>query len=109
MDYGKFLYRIDKEERKSRAKAKRSDIKGIRLSLKIGEHDEAVRRDKALEFLKEGHKVKLEMLLRGRERAHLPLAIQKIEAFITSLGGSVKPEGKISQQGGKLSIIIGKK
>lgn len=109
IDYGKFLYQKDKSDRKNKAKAKRTEIKGIRLTLKMSEHDQDVRRNQAQKFLNNGDKVKIEMNLRGREQAYAQNARERIEGFIHSLEGNISKEQGISRQGGRLSIIVFKK
>ncbi len=106
LDYGAYQYRIEKQERKSKAHQKKVDIKGIRLTFKIGEHDRTVRQETAKKFLAEGHKVKIEMILRGREFAHQDLAREKVKEFIKELGEGVTVEQPLSKQGNKLLCII---
>ncbi len=112
MDYGRLKYNLEKELRKQKARQKKTEIKGLRLSLRIGQHDLDVRIAQAKKFLEQNDKVKLEMVLRGRERQHMPLAKEIIEKFIKRLeedGLSASMEGPISMQGGRLSAIIGSK
>ena len=105
LDYGAYQYRIEKQERKSKAHQKRVEIKGIRLTFKIGEHDRTVRQETAKRFLGEGHKVKIEMILRGREFAHQDLAREKVREFIKELGEGVTVEQPLSKQGNTLLCI----
>lgn len=68
MDYGKFIY---KEKRKARASAKNTreiETKDIRLHLGTSEHDLALKAKKGSEFLKEGHRLKIDLFLKGREK-----------------------------------------
>lgn len=106
LDYGAYQYRIERQQRKQKAKVKQIEVKGIRLSLNIGQHDRDVRLKKAKEFLDEGNKVKIEMILRGRENAHADLARQIISQFITDLGANV--EQALSKQGNKFFCLVGK-
>lgn len=110
IDFGKYKYEKDKETRKQKAKLKTIDVKGIRLSVRIGEHDLEVRREQAIKFLEDGDKVKIEIILRGRERRHGELAQRIIEQFAQSLNQRlpVKVEQPVSRQGGQLTSIIGK-
>jgi translation initiation factor IF-3 len=110
IDFGKFKYEKDKETRKQKAKLKTVEVKGIRLSVRIGAHDLDVRREQAKKFLENGDKVKIEIILRGRERRHGDLAQQIITQFTGSLNQlmPVKVEQPISRQGGQLTSIIGK-
>lgn len=110
IDFGRFKYEKDKEIQQQKAKQKNVEVKGVRLSARIGEHDLAVRRDQALRFLSEGDKVKIEIILRGREKRHGDLAGQVILGFIESLKPHVqiKVEQPVTRQGGQLTSIVGK-
>ena len=109
IDYGSFKYQQEKQERKQKAKVKKVELKGIRISLNIGEHDRAVRVEQAREFLNEGNKVKIEMVLRGRERQRGDLARIIINEFIEALGEHIIVEQPTAHQGGRLTTIVGKK
>lgn len=67
LDFGKYKYQLEKEERKKKAHTKEQKVKEIRLSLKIGEHDLEVKAKRANEFLTDGNKVKVSLRLKGRE------------------------------------------
>ena len=110
VDFGKYKYEKEKENRKQKAKAKNVEVKGIRLSVRIGAHDLEVRRDKAMTFLEDGDKVKIEIILRGREKRHGDLAEKIIHQFTASLNElmPVKVEQPITRQGGQLTSIVGK-
>lgn len=111
VDYSKMRYQEEKERRKERAKQKKVEIKGIRLSLRISEHDTEVRVNQAAKFLNQDDKVKLEMLLRGRERQHTDLAKNIINKFVAAVNQivEVNVEQPLSILGGKLSVMIAKK
>jgi len=70
MDFGKYKYEQAKRERLAHKKAKTSELKGMRLSPKIGEHDLQVKTRAVSGFLKDGDKVRVSMWFRGREMAH---------------------------------------
>jgi len=69
MDFGKFLY---KEKRQAREAARKSvgepEMKHVRIHLGTSEHDLALKAKKASAFLREGHRLKLELFLKGREK-----------------------------------------
>jgi len=111
LDYGKFLYQKDKEARKQKAKVKKVEIKGIRLSLRISQHDRDFRLNQAKEFLESGDKVKVEIILKGRERQYGNKAREVASQFIDALNSLVpaKIEQPLSFQGGRLSVTVGKK
>lgn len=109
IDFGKLQYRQEKAARKMKAKQKKIEIKGIRLTLKIGKHDLEIKTKQALKFLDQGHKIKVEMILRGRERAHLDLAREIIQNFEQGLGERIIKEQPLTKQGGRLTSILTQK
>jgi len=67
MDYSKFRFEQSKKEKEARKKQRTIDIKEVRLSPNIDKHDVEVKMKKAIEFLKDGDKVKVTIRFRGRE------------------------------------------
>lgn len=110
MEFGRFKYEKEKEARAQKAKQKNVEVKGIRLSLRIGDHDKDVRKEAAKRFMGKGNKVKIEIILRGRERRHGDLAKQVILRFIEELNKEVplNVEQPVTRQGGQLTSIVGK-
>jgi len=108
LDYGQFKYEREKEARKQKAHAKQVEVKGIRLSARIGDHDRDTRRTQAINFMKGGNKIMVEVVLRGRERQHADLAEKVMKEFITSLQTEfpVRIEQPLSRQGGRLQILV---
>ena len=85
MEYGKYLYQLEKKEKEARKKTG-GEIKGIRLSFNISQHDLETRAAQSEKFLKRGDKVKIELRLRGREKALEGFAREKINKFLEMLG-----------------------
>lgn len=108
LDYGQFKYQKEKEARKQKAQSKEVDTKGIRLSVRIGDHDLAVRRKQACKFLDRGDKLKIELVLRGREKAHKNVAKDVVKNFIESLREDydIRIESHPKYQGGRINAII---
>ena len=108
LDFGKFKYEKEKELRKQKVHAKRVKVKGVRLSLKISSGDLKVREDQAFGFLEDGDKVRVEMILRGREREHSALAQTIINNFVKSLGekANIRIEQPLIRQDGKFMTIV---
>jgi len=109
MDFGQFRYEETKKEKDKNKNVKKRGLKTIRLSLRTGKHDLEIKVGQASKFFQEGHKVRFEMLLRGRERMHRDLAEKTINELVKSLGENMIIEQPLSQQGGKLNIILTKK
>ncbi len=108
MDFGSFKYQKEKEARKQRAASKEVEVKGIRLTMRIGKNDLAVRRKQALKFLEKGNKIRIEMMLRGREKAFRDRAKMIIDEFIASLNETypVRVESPIKSAGNRMHTII---
>jgi translation initiation factor IF-3 len=104
IDYGKFRYQENKKTAK--IKVKRVDVKGIRLTAKIGMGDTQLRQRQALNFLTQGHKVKVELIMRGRENAHPDLCIKNMQEFVAGLGEKIMVEQAVSKTGNRLSTVI---
>lgn len=106
IDYGQLRYEANKKERKQRGKQKKTEVKGIRLSATIGDHDVLVRVKQASKFLEEGNKVQVELLLRGRQKAHPEIGRQVVQDFMNQLLDVATIESPVSQQGGKVTAIM---
>ncbi|HBW73743.1 MAG: Translation initiation factor IF-3 [Candidatus Magasanikbacteria bacterium GW2011_GWC2_45_8] len=110
LNYGQFKYEKEKELKKQKSKSKEVELKGIRLSTRIGVGDRAVRLKQAGEFLKEGNKVRVEIILKGRERQFSHLANEVILQFVDSVKKEIPChiEQDLTRQGGKISLVITK-
>lgn len=107
MDYGKYLYSLQKREKGSKIK-KAGQIKGIRISFGISSHDLETRAKQAEKFLKKGYKVKVELILRGRQKALGEYAKGKINKFLEILGEltPVKIERELKREPRGFTMII---
>ena len=68
MDYGKFQYAENKKLKAARAKSKVTETKNIQVKVGTGEHDLDLKAKKASEWLKEGHRIKIDLFLTGRSK-----------------------------------------
>jgi translation initiation factor IF-3 len=109
-DYGKYLYAEEKKKRQSKTK-KTGELKGIRLSFNISLHDLEIRVRQAEKFLKRGDKIRVDIILRGRQRALQNIAEEKINQFTQVLSEKIpiKVERNIQRRGRNLTMIITKK
>jgi len=106
INFGQFKYDLKKKDRQQKKQQKSTNLKGIRLTPRISEHDLMLRAKKAEDFLNKGHKVKIEMILKGREKAHFDLAEQKMNKFVEALGNKIKIDQNSTRQGNSLITII---
>ncbi len=84
-DYGKLQYRQAKQEQQARAKQKKIEIKGIRIGFRTDKHDLEFKKAQAEKFLTKGHKVRIEIVLRGREKAMSAKARENLTEFLKSI------------------------
>lgn len=103
-DYGKYLYEKAKQIQKQRSKQKGSELKEIKLSINIGEHDLQVKEKRAQEFINEGDKVKVFMVLRGREMMFRDKVSAIFNKFKDDIG--LEFESPISHQGNRFSVML---
>ena len=68
MDYGKFQYSENKKQKESKAKIHNVEVKAIQITIGTGDHDLELKAKKAVEWLKEGHRIKVDLFLRGRAK-----------------------------------------
>ena len=87
MDYGKYIYRKERQEKKSGPKQKEQERKTVRVGFKTGMHDLEFKAKQIREFLDEGHIVKIELTLRGREKALAHIGKEKLNNFIKLITG----------------------
>ncbi len=84
-DYGKLQYHQAKQAQQAKAKQKKVETKGIRLGYRTEKHDLFFKKTQAEKFMTKGHKIKIEMMLRGREKAMGDKARANLESFIKSI------------------------
>jgi translation initiation factor IF-3 len=106
VDWGKYNYQRTKQAQKSRAKSKPLDLKQMRTSLRIGDHDLAIKLRKVTAFLEAGHKVKIAVVYRGRELAHKELGYKLAERITADLGDDVVVEQPPEFAGRQLSFVV---
>lgn len=106
IDWGKFQYQKMKELQKNRKNAKTSELKQMRLGLKIGSNDLEIKLRKIRKFLVDGHKVKIMIFFRGREMAHKELGYDLINQIIAKLEDDAVVEQKPQMAGRNLSITV---
>lgn len=106
-DYGKFLYEMEKTAKGKEVK----EAKGIRLGFNISQNDLEIKANQAARFLRTGHQVMVDMILRGREKLFQDIAIDKMKKFLEILDEMVpiKIDGEIKKVPRGLSVIINKK
>lgn len=109
MDHGKHQYLQAKKEQKSKAKQKKTVIKGIRIRPSTSDNDLEFKMKQAEKFLKKGAKVKVEILLRGREKAFMDQARERLQGFIDKIENPIRIEQPIQRQFNGFNMVIAPK
>lgn len=109
MNYGKYKYEQVKREKEAKQKQKVAEIKTIRIGLNISEHDIDYRCKQALEFLKDGNKVKLNMMLRGRQNAYADNGIETLNGVAQKIGDDAVVEKAPFKEGRYINMILAPK
>ena len=106
MDYSKYKYEQEKREKEARKKQKIVHLKEIRLSPKIGEHDYQFKLRNLEDFLKRGDKVKITMMFKGREMAHVDLGRKILDRLSSDISQIGEIEEPARQEGRFINMVI---
>jgi translation initiation factor IF-3 len=106
MDYGKYRFELAKKEKEARKNQKIVEVKEIRMSLNIDTHDLQTKIGHALQFLKDGDKVKVTVRFRGREMAHTELGGTLLASFADACAESASLEKQPKLEGRSMSLFL---
>ena len=106
IDWGKYQYKKMKEQQKNKRTSKAVDLKQMRFGLKIGGGDLEIKLKKIKKFLEAGHKVKIQIVFKGREMAHKELGFDMANKIISLLEEETIVEQKPQMAGRNLSLVV---
>lgn len=106
VDWGKYQYQKMKEQQRNKKNARSSEIKQMRLGLKIGQNDLNIKLRKIRKFLLDGDKVKIQIIFRGREMAHPEVGQDLLGRILDQLSDVAIADNKPTMAGRNLNIII---
>ena len=109
LDYGKYRYELQKKEKEAKKKQRVTQVKEIRLSTFIEEHDIRVKAHTASKFLKDGDKVKVSLRFRGREKDYANRGFEVMQKFTGLISELGSVEKKPEFEGRSLIMIIAPK
>lgn len=109
MNYGKYKFEQSKKEKEAKKKQKIFEIKEIRITPNIEQHDFEFKLKNAQKFIEDGNKVKITVRFRGREMNYLKLGEQVLNKFIEELAEVSTVEKKPLLEGKNMFIILAKK
>ncbi|MGI6204291.1 MAG: translation initiation factor IF-3 [Anaerovoracaceae bacterium] len=106
LDYGKYRYELQKKEKEAKKKQHTTEVKEIRLSVFIGEHDVQTKAKTATKFLQNGDKVKVSLRFRGRERDYKDKGFDVMNNFAEQVSEFADVEKKPKFEGRSLVMFL---
>ncbi len=109
MDYGRFKYEESKKAKRAKQKAHQQRVKMIKFRPKTEDHDYNFKKNHIIEFLREGDKVKVVIMFRGREMAHVELGERIVERLLSDLQDEAMLDDDPRLEGRNLSFMLSPK
>ena len=109
MDFGKYLYEMDKKEKAAKKHQKTFTVKEVKFRINVDDHDYETKKNHVLRFLDEGDKVKATIFFRGREMTRTNLGRQILERLIKDVEEKSIVEFRPRQEGNTLHAILAPK
>ena len=107
LDYGKYKYDLEKKAKEAKKKQHVVEVKEVKVRYKIDTHDYQVRINNIKKFISQGNKVKIVVMLRGREMQHSNLAFGLANRFLTDLEDQpIMVEKKPQLEGRNVTLYI---
>ena len=109
IDYGKYKYAMEKKKKENMKKQVNVDIKEVKMSYKIDQHDFDVRMRAVRKFLGEGDKVKVVVQFKGREMQHKELGRDLLQKIFTPIEDIASMESTPKVEGRAMTMLVGPK
>jgi translation initiation factor IF-3 len=109
INYGKYLYQLSKRQHEARKNQKSIGLKEVKMRPRTSTHDFETKRNKVVDFLQDGAKVKVTIMFRGREVAHRDLGFNMIDRLIQDVGEAGQVEARPRLEGPNLTAILAPK
>jgi|SRR5699024_8766520 len=106
MNYGKYRYEQQKKEKEARKKQKVINVKEVRFTPGIGEHDFNTKLRNARKFLTKGDKVKASVRFRGRAITHKDLGKEVLERMAEEVNDIATVESKAKMEGRNMFMML---
>ena len=108
LNYGKYKYEVEKRAKEAKKKQHTVDVKEVKIRYKIDTHDYQVRINNIKKFIAQGNKVKIVVMLRGREMQHSKLAFDLADRFVEDLKDEpLTIEKKPQMEGRNVTLLLG--
>ena len=107
VDYGKFLYEESKRNKDSQGKQAANRMKELQISPAIDQHDLAVKRNHAIEFLCDDHKVRVKLRFKGRQKAHKEIGFDVMNRFVKEIAAYGQADSPPKMMGDRdLNVVL---
>lgn len=106
MDYGKYLFKQQKNLSHNRAQSKKAEMKTLKITYRMADHDMEIRKNQAIRFAQDKHPLKVMLQLRGRENQYEKIAGEKVNQFLASISDIYKVEGNVSKTGNTFAVML---
>ena len=107
LDYGKYKYDMAKKAKEAKKKQHVVEVKEVKVRYKIDVHDYEVRLKNVRKFISQGNKVKIVVMLRGREMQHSNLAFELAERFMVDFANDpIQVEKKPQLEGRNVTLYL---
>lgn len=108
LDYGKYKYELAKKAKEAKKKQHIVEVKEVKVRYKIDVHDYEVRLKSVRKFISQGNKVKIVVMLRGREMQHSNLAFELANRFLADLANDpLQVEKNPQMEGRNVTLYLG--
>lgn len=109
MDFGKYKYEIAKKANEARRHQTVIILKEIKLRPRTDEHDVQFKLNNIRRFLADGHKVKVSVMFRGREMAHIEMGRAVLDRMVNELQNEAVIEQPPRMEGRNMMLLLGAK
>jgi translation initiation factor IF-3 len=106
MDYGKYLYELHKRDHEAKRHQKQAALKEIKFRPKISIHDYTFKMKHVQRFLEEGNKVKVTIMLRGREKSRPEMGVAVLNRVVADCAGLGKVDGDLRKMDWAVSSVL---
>jgi translation initiation factor IF-3 len=105
-NYGKLKYELQKKKSEAKKKQKVIEIKEVKFTPTIGEHDYKVKLGSIIKFVNDGNKVKVTLRFRGRELSHQEIGVKLLTRLMEDVKETAKCEGMPQLEGKQMVMML---
>ena len=107
MDYGKYKYEQDVKQREARKKQTNIVVKEMKMRPKIDSHDYETKKGHVVRFLRQGAKVKVTIMFRGRETSRSELGQRLLDQLAEDVSEIAKVDTPAKLDGRNMTMVLG--